>query len=74
MAQALLTEIVLKIQSYTSLQGASNEYKLGAKLRNLNVHDVIESLLSFNRKFLPLQVIFDDYLLIFVQNLQVRYL
>ena len=38
----------------------------------MNAHDAIEGLLPFKIEFLPLQAIFDDFVLIYTQNVQVR--
>jgi hypothetical protein len=36
-----------KTQSYTSLQGASNEHRISAQIRNTSAHDAIKDLPSF---------------------------
>jgi hypothetical protein len=38
----------------------------------MSAHDAIVGLPPFKVKLLPLQAIFDDFVLIFVQNLQVK--
>jgi hypothetical protein len=58
-----------KIQSYASLQAPSNECRLSAYLQNMSAHDAIKGLPPFKIEFLPLQAIFDDFVLIFCSKL-----